>query len=54
MKTTTVTLTKAEQELLYDMVKSHIVWGEGGCLITVQGNVSKAKMKMAEIILAKI
>jgi len=54
MQTTTITLTKAEQELLYEMVKTHITWREGGCLIKNDGELSKPKMKMAEAILKKI
>lgn len=56
-KTTTIVLTKAEQNLLYEMVNSHIIWGEGGCLLKEKGDTSKVdnkKMKLAESILKKI
>ena len=54
MKYTIYNLSKKEVDLLYEMVNSHITWGEGGCLINDNGKASLTKIKIAQGILKKI
>lgn len=50
-------LTSYEKNLLWEMVKTHIDWGEGGCLLKDEGDTSlvdEDKIKVAKKILEKI
>lgn len=54
-KTVKIPFTKKERDLVYEMIKTHIIWGEGGCL-DVQGDEKKTNNRytMASKILNKV